>query len=59
MVTLTLIGAVISTQDGPSTDVIVMAGGPVSWLSKLQFITTVSSMEAEYVALFFLIQNLV
>ena len=38
--------------------VVVMAGGPVSCLSKHQPIATVSSMEAEYVALFIPFQDL-
>ena len=37
----------------------MMAGGPVNWMSKLQPIVTVSSMEAEYLACFFAIQDVV
>jgi hypothetical protein len=36
-----------------------MAGGPINWLSKLQPIVAVSSMEAEYIAFFFAIQDIV
>jgi hypothetical protein len=36
-----------------------MAGGPINWLSKLQPIVAVSSMEAEYIACFFAIQDIV
>ena len=38
---------------------IMMAGCPVNWMSKLQPIVTVSSMEAEYLACFFAIQDVV
>ena len=44
----TLIGAVMSTRRSTSGYVDMMAKGPVSCLSKLQPITTVSSIEAEY-----------
>ena len=36
-----------------------MARGPVNWLSKLQPIVAVSSMEAEYIACFFALQDVV
>ena len=36
-----------------------MAGEPVNWLSKLQPIVAVSSMEAEYIACFLAIQEIV
>jgi hypothetical protein len=36
-----------------------MAGGPINWLSKLQPVVTVSSMEAEYIACLFAIQDIV
>ena len=40
--------------------VVLMAGGPVNWLSKLQpIIVAVSSMEAEYIACFLAIQDIV
>ena len=34
-----------------------MAGAPIVWMSKLQPIVAVSSMEAEYIAAFFVIQE--
>ena len=37
----------------------MMAGGPVNWMLRLQRIVTVSSMEAEYLACFFAIQDVV
>ena len=43
-----------------TSDVLIkMAGGPVNSMSKLQPIVTVSSMEAEYLACFFAIQDVV
>ena len=47
------------TRRSTSGVLIVMAGGPVNWMSKLQPIVTVSSMEAEYLACFFAIQDVV
>jgi hypothetical protein len=38
---------------------VIMAGGPINWLSKLQPIVAVPSMEAEYIACFFAIQDIV
>ena len=38
---------------------IMMAGGSVNWISEIQPIVTVSSMEAEYLACFFAIQDVV
>ena len=35
----------------------MMANGPISWLSKLQAIVTASSMEGEYIACLFAIQE--
>jgi len=45
------------TRRSTSGGIVLMAGGPVCWLSKLQPIVTVSSMEAEYVACFFCLQE--
>ena len=39
--------------------IIMMAGGPVNWMSKQQPIVTVSSMEVGYLACFFAIQDIV
>ena len=36
-----------------------MAGSPVSWMSKLQSVVAVSSMEAEYIACFYAVQEVV
>ena len=47
------------TRRSTSGVLIMMAGGPVNWMSKLQPIVTVSSMEAEYLACFFAIQDVV
>ena len=47
------------TRLSTSGVLIMMAGGPVNWISKLQPIVTVSSMEAEYLAYFFAIQDVV
>ena len=43
------------TQRSTSGALIVMAGGPVNWISKLQPIVIVSSMEAEYHVSFYAI----
>ena len=47
------------TRQPTSGVLIMMAGGPVKWMSKLQPIATVSSMEAKYLACFFAIQDIV
>ena len=47
------------TRRSTSGVLIVMAGGPVNWMSKFQPIATVPSMEAEYLACFFAIQDVV
>jgi len=47
------------TRRSTSGYVVMMAGGPVNWISKLQPIVTVSSMEAEYIACFFAVQDIV
>jgi hypothetical protein len=35
----------------------MMAGGPISWMSKLQSIVATSSMEAEYVSAYPIVQE--
>jgi hypothetical protein len=45
------------TRRSTSGGIVIMAGGLVHWLSKLQPIVTVSSMEAEYIACFFIVQE--
>ena len=52
-------GTCVDTRKSVSGWVLLMAGAPVSWKSKLQPIVTTSSMEAEYVALYGLVQELV
>ena len=47
------------TRRSTSGFIVLMAGGPVNWISKLQPIVTVSSMEAEYIACFFAVQDIV
>jgi hypothetical protein len=47
------------TRRSTSGVIVVMAGGLVNWISKLQPIVAVSSMEAEYIACFFCIQDVV
>jgi hypothetical protein len=47
------------TRRSTSRGIVIMAGGPINWLSKLQPIVNVSSMEAEYIACFFAIQDIV
>ena len=47
------------TRRSTSGGIVIMAGGPINWLSKLQPIVAVSSMEAEYIACFFAIQDIV
>ena len=47
------------TRRSTSGVLIMMAGGPVTWMTKLQPIVTASSMEAEYLACFFAIQDVV
>ena len=47
------------TRRSTSGGIVMMAGGPVNWLSKLQPIVAVSSMEAEYIACFFVLQDVV
>ena len=47
------------TRRSTSGVIVMMARGPVNWLSKLQPIVAVSSMEAEYIACFFAIQDVV
>jgi hypothetical protein len=46
------------TRRSTSGYVIFMAGAPVCWMSKLQPVVTVSSMEAEYLACFFCVQEI-
>ena len=38
-------------RDDRSGNVFMLAGGPISWLSKKQAIVTLSTSEAEYIAL--------
>jgi hypothetical protein len=38
--------------------IVVIAGGLVNWISKLQPVVAVSSMEAEYIACFFCVQDI-
>ena len=45
------------TRRSTSAHIVIMAGAPVCWMSKLQPIVTVSSMEAEYLALFYCVQE--
>mmetsp|Transcript_25719 Transcript_25719/g.48242 ORF Transcript_25719/g.48242 Transcript_25719/m.48242 type:complete len:863 (-) Transcript_25719:324-2912(-) len=47
------------TRRSTSGVLVLMAGSPVSWLSKLQPIVAVSSMEAEYIACFYAVQEIV
>ena len=47
------------TRRSTSGFVVCLGGGVINWLSKLQPIVTVSSMEAEYVACFFAVQDIV
>lgn len=47
------------TRRSTSGFIVMMASGPVNWISKLQPIVTVSSMEAEYIACFFAVQDIV
>ena len=47
------------TRWSTSGVLIKMAGGPDNWMSKLQPIVTVPSMEAVYLACFFAIQDVV
>ena len=47
------------TRRSTSGGIVMMAGGPVNWISKLQPIVAVSSMEAEYIACFFVLQDVV
>jgi hypothetical protein len=47
------------TRRSTSGFIVIMAGGPVVWMSKLQVIVAVSSMEAEYIACFYLIQEII
>jgi len=47
------------TRRSTSGFVVLMAGGPVNWLSKLQVIVALSSMEAEYIACFLAVQDIV
>jgi hypothetical protein len=46
------------TRRSTSVDIVIMAGGPINWLSKLQPIVAVSSMEDEYIACIFAIQDI-
>jgi hypothetical protein len=46
------------TRRSTSGYVIFMAGAPVCWMSKLQPIVAVSSMEAEYIACFYCVQEI-
>jgi hypothetical protein len=59
MSTPTPTGLVTDTRRSISGGIVIMAGGPINWLSKLQPIVAVSSMEAEYIACFFAIQDIV
>lgn len=47
------------TRRSTSGIVVIMAGGLVSWYSKLQSIVAASSMEAEYISCFYAIQEIV
>jgi hypothetical protein len=47
------------TRRSTSGTIVLMAGGPVNWMSKLQPIVALSSMEAEYIAAFFAVQDIV
>ena len=47
------------TRKSTSGNIVFRGGGPIDWLSKLQPIITVSSMEAEYIACYFAVQVIV
>ena len=49
----------LRTRRSASGYVVFMAGGPVAWMSKLQPIVATSSKEAEYIACFYLVQDIV
>jgi hypothetical protein len=46
------------TRRSTSGYLVIMAGAPVCWMSKLQPIVAVSSMEAEYIACFYCMQEI-
>jgi hypothetical protein len=46
------------TRRSTSGYVVLMAGAPVCWMSKLQAVVAVSSMEAEYIACFYCVQEI-
>ena len=48
----------VDTRRSTSGNIVLMANGPVSWMSKLQPIVATSSMEAEYISCYFLIQEI-
>ena len=37
----------------------MMAGGPVNWMSKLQYLVALSSMDAEYITAMYAVQGIV
>ena len=49
--------ACLRTRRSVSGNVVFMAGGPVTWVSKLQPIVATSSMEAEYISAYFVVQE--
>ena len=47
----------LDTRRSTSGYVVMMAGGPISWMSKLQSIVATSSMEAEYISAYLSVQE--
>ena len=47
----------LDSRHSTTGNVFLLAGGPVSWLSKQQNVVAVSTAEAEYVALFYAVQE--
>jgi hypothetical protein len=47
----------LDTRRSTSGYIIIVAGGPTSWMSKLQPIVAASSMEGEYICCFFVTQD--
>ena len=47
----------LDDRHSTSGNIFLMAGGPVSWLSKRQSVVAVSTTESEYIALFSCVQE--